>query len=130
MQSDKTKSAFVPISTGCSQFCAFCIVPYARGLEKNLSKEQIIKEVQHHLAHGVEEITLLGQIVNKHPDFVEICKEILKLDDLKWLRYTSPYPSYYSDELLKLHEQEEKMCPHIHMPLQSGSNVTLRKMFR
>ena len=73
----------------------------------------------------------MGQIVNKHPDFVEICKQILALPGgLKWLRYTSPYPTYYSDELLQLHEQEERMCPHIHMPLQSGSSKILKKMFR
>ena len=125
-----TKTAYVPISTGCSQFCAFCIVPYARGLEKHLPMEQIIDEVKQHLAQGIEEIVLLGQIVNKHPDFVAICRQILTLPGLRWLRYTSPYPTHYSDELLALHETEEKMCPHIHMPLQAGSDKVLRKMFR
>lgn len=62
---------------------------------------------------------LLGQIVNKHPDFVKIIREILKLQGLKWLRYTSPYPTFYSEELLKLHEQEQKLVPHIHAPVQS-----------
>ena len=73
---------------------------------------------------------MLGQIVNKHPEFVKIVKEILKLKGLKRLRYTSPYPTYYSKELLALHEKEEKLCPHIHMPLQSGSDSILKKMFR
>ena len=73
---------------------------------------------------------MLGQIVNKHPDFITLVQEILKLKGLKRLRYTSPYPTYYSKELLALHEQEEKLCPHIHMPLQSGSNGILKKMFR
>ena len=73
---------------------------------------------------------MLGQIVNKHPDFITIIQEILKLKELKRLRYTSPYPTYYSKELLALHEQEEKLCPHIHMPLQSGSDTVLKKMFR
>lgn len=128
---NNTKTAYVPISTGCSQFCAFCIVPYARGLEKHLPVDDIIREVKHHIDAGVQEITLLGQIVNKHPHFVEICRRILDLPgDLQWLRYTSPYPTYYSDELLALHEQEERMCPHIHMPLQSGSSRVLKKMFR
>ena len=62
---------------------------------------------------------LLGQIVNKHPDFVKIIREILKFPGLKWLRYTSPYPTFYSDELLHLHEQEPKLVPHIHAPVQS-----------
>ncbi|HNG97560.1 MAG TPA: MiaB/RimO family radical SAM methylthiotransferase, partial [Candidatus Absconditabacterales bacterium] len=127
---EHTKTAFVPISTGCSQFCSYCIVPYSRGLEKNRPLDEIISEVKHHLDHGIQEIVLLGQIVNKHPDFVSICKTILTLPGLKRLRYTSPYPTFFSDELLKLHTNEPAMCPHIHMPLQSGSDHMLRKMFR
>lgn len=127
---DHKKTAYIPISTWCNQFCAYCIVPYARGLEKYFPIEQIVNEAKIHLKNGAEEIVLLGQIVNKHPDFVTIIKKILKLKWLKRLRYTSPYPTYYSKELLALHETEEKLCPHIHMPLQSGSNSILKKMFR
>ena len=131
LHASQTKTAFVPISTGCNQFCAFCIVPYARGMEKNLPADQIVSEVRHHIDHGIQEITLLGQIVNKHPNFFEICSDILALPgDLQWLHYTSPYPTYYSDELLSLHESESRLCPHIHMPLQSGSTSVLKKMFR
>ena len=72
----------------------------------------------------------MGQIVNKHPDFVTIIQNILQIPGLEWLRYTSPYPTYYTPELLALHEKEEKLCPHIHMPLQSGSDSILKKMFR
>ena len=124
------KTAYIPISTGCNQFCAYCIVPFARGLERWFPVEQIVKEAKIHLANGVKEIVLLGQIVNKHPDFLTIVKEVLKLEGLEWLRYTSPYPTYYSDELLALHETEQKLCPHIHIPFQSGSNAVLKKMFR
>ncbi len=123
-------TAYIPISTGCNQFCSFCIVPYARGLEKYFSVEQIIKEAQTHLNNWAKEIILLWQIVNKHPEFVTIIKEVLKLKWLKWLRYTSPYPSYYTAELFELHEKEEKLCPHIHIPLQSWSTPILKKMFR
>lgn len=123
-------TAYIPISTWCNQFCAYCIVPYARGLEKYFPVEQIVNEAKVHLQNWAQEIVLLGQIVNKHPDFVTIVQEILKLKGLKRLRYTSPYPTYYSKELLALHEKEEKLCPHIHMPLQSGSNSVLKKMFR
>ncbi len=116
----QSKSAFIPISTGCNQFCAFCIVPYARGMEKHLPVDQIIAEAKHHIENGIQEITLLGQIVNKHPHFIEILYGILALPgNLRWLRYTSPYPTYYSDELLALHESESRLCPHIHIPLQS-----------
>jgi len=125
------KSAFIPISTGCNQFCAFCIVPYARGMEKHLPVDQIVAEAKHHIDTGIQEITLLGQIVNKHPQFVEILEKILALPgNLRRLRYTSPYPNRYSDALLSLHENEPRLCPHIHIPLQSGSTAVLKKMFR
>ena len=124
------KTAYIPISSWCNQFCAYCIVPFARGLEKRFPVEQIVNEAKIHLENGVKEISLLGQIVNKHPDFITIIKEILKLEGLEWLRYTSPYPTYYSDELLALHENEPKLCPHIHIPFQSGSTPVLKKMFR
>ncbi len=127
---DNTKTAYVPISTGCNQFCAYCIVPYSRGLEKNRPIDEIVAEVNYHLSEWVEEIVLLGQIVNKHPDFVEILKQILPLPWLRRLRYTSPYPTYFPKELLELHEKEEKLCPHIHMPLQAGSDTILKSMFR
>ncbi|HCB52076.1 TPA: tRNA (N6-isopentenyl adenosine(37)-C2)-methylthiotransferase MiaB, partial [Patescibacteria group bacterium] len=112
------KTAYIPISTGCNQFCSYCIVPYARGLEKHLPIEQIVQEAKQHLLHGVKEIVLLGQIVNKHPQFVEILKEILKLEGLERLRYTSPYPNFYTPEVLALHQSEPKLCPHIHIPFQ------------
>jgi tRNA-2-methylthio-N6-dimethylallyladenosine synthase len=123
-------SAYLPISTGCNQFCAYCIVPFARGFERHFPAEQIIHEAKIHLQNGAKELTLLGQIVNKHPDFLHILKEILKLDGLERLRYTSPYPTYYTPELLELHENEPKLCPHIHIPFQSGSSPILKKMFR
>lgn len=124
------KTAYIPISTWCNQFCAYCIVPYARGLEKYFPVQQIVDEAKTYLKNWAQEIVLLWQIVNKHPEFVTIIKEILQLEWLKWLRYTSPYPTYYSKELLALHEKEEKLCPHIHMPLQAGSDHMLKKMFR
>lgn len=126
----QTKTAFVPISTGCSQFCSYCIVPYARGLEKNRAVEEILEEVKVHLKQGVEEITLLGQIVNKHPQFYEILKAVSELPWVKWLRYTSPYPTFYDERIFALHEEKENICPHIHIPVQSGSNKVLKKMFR
>ena len=125
---EKTQTAYVPISTGCSQFCAYCIVPYARGLEKNRDKEEIMKEVEAQIASGASEIVLLGQIVNKHPDFDEIVRRTCETPGATWVRYTSPYPTFYSDTLLP--ETMENLCPHIHMPMQSGSTKVLKKMFR
>ncbi len=127
---DSSKTAFVPIQTGCSKFCSYCIVPFARWLEKNRNTEEILEEVKSHLKNWKTEIILVWQIVNKHKDFLNILKSILKLDWLKRLRYTSPYPTYYSDEIFALHENEQKLCPQIHIPLQSGSDEILKKMNR
>jgi len=124
------KTAYIPISTGCNQFCSYCIVPYARWLEKHYPQSQIIEEAKRHIEKWCKEIVLLWQIVNKHPDFVEIIKEILKLEWLERLRYTSPYPNFYTSELLKLHEKELKLCPHIHIPFQSWSDNILKAMRR
>ena len=125
-----TKTVYVPIQVGCNQFCSYCIVPYARGLEKNRSYEDIMSEVKFHLQNGAQEIVLLGQIVNKHPEFAKILKDVSALPWVFWLRYTSPYPNFYSDEILALHENIENIAPHIHAPVQSGSNKILKKMFR
>ncbi len=124
------KTAYIPISTWCNQFCSYCIVPFARWLERNFDVDHIVHECKIHLKNGAEELVLLWQIVNKHPKFTEIIKEVLKLKWLKRLRYTSPYPTYYSQELLKLHETEEKLCPHIHIPFQSWSDKILKSMNR
>jgi len=123
-------TAYIPISTWCNQFCSFCIVPYARWLEKHRPVIEIVSEAEKHIQNWAKEIYLLGQIVNKHPEFTTIIKEILKIKWLKRLRYTSPYPTYYTDELFQLHQNEKKLCPHIHIPLQSWSNSILKKMFR
>lgn len=129
MNQHKT-TAYIPISTWCNQFCAYCIVPYARWLERNFELKQIVQEAKLHIKNWAKEIVLIWQIVNKHPNFVQIIKEILKIKWLKRLRYTSPYPTFYSQELLDLHEKEKKLCPHIHIPVQSWSNKILKKMFR
>jgi tRNA-2-methylthio-N6-dimethylallyladenosine synthase len=99
-------------------------------LEKNFPIQQIVDEAKIHIQNWAKEIVLIWQIVNKHPDFIQIIKEILKIKWLERLRYTSPYPTFYSPELLQLHAEEPKLCPHIHMPLQSGSDNILKKMFR
>lgn len=124
------KTAYVPIGNWCSHFCSYCIVPFARWLERFRPIDEIIKEVKVHLWNGVSEIVFLWQIVNKHPEFVNILKQTLKLEWLKRLRYTSPYPTLFNDEIYALHENEQKLCPHIHMPLQSWSNDVLKRMNR
>ena len=78
-----------------------------------------MQEVQHHVKEGTQEIVLLGQIVNKHPDFYQILKQTTQTPGVKRVRYTSPYPTYCSQEIFDLHNDAENLCPHIHMPVQS-----------
>lgn len=129
-ENENISTAYVPISTGCNQFCSYCIVPFARWFERYRPVEDIINEVKYWTDKWKEEIVLLWQIVNKHPKFYEILVEVLKNPKVKWLRYTSPYPTYYNDKIFKLHEQEKRLCPHIHIPVQSGSNKILKLMNR
>jgi len=129
-QNEKLKTAYVPISTWCNQFCSYCIVPFARWLETYRNIKDIVDEVNYWTKQGKQEIVLLWQIVNKHPKFYEILVEVLKNKQVKWLRYTSPYPTYYNDDIFKLHETEQRLCPHIHMPIQSGSDKILKLMNR
>lgn len=129
-EDEKVKTAYVPISTWCNQFCSYCIVPFARWFEKNREITDIVKEVEYWTNKWKQEIVLIWQIVNKHPNFYKILKKVLENPKVKWLRYTSPYPTYYSDEIIKLHETEKRLCPHIHIPVQSGSNKILKLMNR
>ena len=129
-EDEKIKTAYVPISTWCNQFCSYCIVPFARWFERNRDVEDIVREVKYWTDKWKQEIVLLWQIVNKHPNFYEILKKVLENPKVKWLRYTSPYPTYYSEDIFKLHEKEERLCPHIHIPVQSGSNKILKLMNR
>ena len=129
-QNENIKTAYIPISTWCNQFCSYCIVPFARWLETYREIQDIVDEVKYWTDQWKEEIVLLGQIVNKHPKFYEILVEVLKNTKVKWLRYTSPYPTYYNDKIFELHEKEERLCPHIHIPVQSGSNKILKLMNR
>ena len=129
-QNEKLKTAYIPISTGCNQFCSYCIVPFARWLETYREIQDIVDEVKYWTDQWKQEIVLLGQIVNKHPKFYEILVEVLKNPNVKWLRYTSPYPTYYNDKIFELHEKEERLCPHVHIPVQSGSDKVLKLMHR
>jgi len=129
-ENENIKTAYIPISTGCNQFCSYCIVPFARGLEQYRDIKNIVDEVKYWTDKWKQEIVLLWQIVNKHPNFYKILVEVLKNKDVKWLRYTSPYPTYYNDKIFELHEKEERLCPHIHIPVQSGSNKILGLMNR
>jgi tRNA-2-methylthio-N6-dimethylallyladenosine synthase len=134
-------TAFVSIMQGCNMHCTFCIVPRTRGEERSRSIEEIVKEARALVERGVKEITLLGQIVNlygrhefekrdgKSP-FVQLLEAVHSIDGLERLRFTSPHPIGFREDLLCALAELPKLVEHIHLPLQSGSNRILKAMHR
>src|SRR5436190_8142829 len=134
-------TAFVSIMQGCNMHCTFCIVPQTRGAERSRSIDEIVREVRDLAAHGVKEITLLGQIVNlygrhefpkrdnKSP-FVQLLETVHEIDGLERLRFTSPHPMGFRDDLIDALSRLPKLAEHVHLPLQSGSNKILKAMHR
>ncbi len=127
----------VNIMYGCNNFCTYCIVPYVRGREKSREPREIIREIERLVADGVKEVMLLGQNVNSYGktldvkvSFAELLREIEKIDGLERIRFMTPHPKDFSDELLDVMKSSEKICNHIHFPLQSGSTRILRAMNR
>src|SRR5436305_10621388 len=121
--------------------CTFCIVPQTRGTERSRSIDEIVREVRDLVARGVKEVTLLGQIVNlygrhefskrdgKSP-FVQLLEAVNKIDGLERLRFTSPHPIGFRDDLIEAISRLPKLAEHVHLPLQSGSNKILKAMHR
>ncbi|HSW39050.1 MAG TPA: MiaB/RimO family radical SAM methylthiotransferase, partial [Acidobacteriota bacterium] len=128
--------AGVTISEGCSRKCAFCVVPLARGKERARDSAGIIREVEALAAVGCVEILLLGQTVNSYVDraekvrFHELLEKIAAIEGLKRIRFTSPHPSDFTDGLLEVMVSCPRVCNHIHLPVQSGSDRILRAMRR
>lgn len=126
--------AFVPISNGCDNFCTYCAVPFTRGKLISRNYKDILKEVKDLVDEGYKEIWLLGENVNsynsKGVNFAGLIKEIDKINGKFWLRFTSPHPKDFSDELIKALKESKKFAPYLNLPLQSGDNDILRKMNR
>ena len=124
----------IPIMNGCDNFCTYCIVPYVRGHEISRDSNKIISEINKLSADGVSEITLLGQNVNsykdKNTDFSDLLSRIISETDIKWLRFTSSNPQDFTDKMVDLIGQENRICSFIHLPAQHGSNDVLRRMNR
>jgi tRNA-2-methylthio-N6-dimethylallyladenosine synthase len=134
-------TAFVSIMQGCNMHCTFCIVPQTRGSERSRSIGEIVGEVRDLVSRGVKEVTLLGQIVNlygrrefakidnKSP-FVQLLEAVHEIGGLERLRFTSPHPIGFRDDLVEAFSSLPKLAEHVHLPLQSGSNRILRAMHR
>jgi tRNA-2-methylthio-N6-dimethylallyladenosine synthase len=129
-------TAYVTIMQGCNNFCSYCIVPYVRGREISRPKDDIIDEVRFLAEGGVLEVTLLGQNVNsyrdveKNADFCDILREVAEIDGISRIRFTTSHPKDLTEGLISCYGEIEKLCPHIHLPLQSGSDRVLKRMNR
>ena len=127
---------FVPIQQGCNMRCSYCIVPTTRGEQQNRPTISILNEIQQAVAGGVKEVTLLGQIVNAYFDkssgtnFSELLHIINDIDGLERIRFMSPHPAFFNESLIKCYSELSKLCPSIHLPIQSGSNRILKEMQR
>ncbi len=137
--------AFVTVMEGCDMFCSFCIVPTTRGREISRPVDAVLSEAERLVASGVREITLLGQTVNaygRHEQrsertravgtvaFDALLRRLDAIPSLRRIRYTSPHPLFFDDALVRAHAELESLCPHVHLPLQSGSNRVLQAMRR
>lgn len=139
------RKAFVTVMEGCDMFCSFCIVPLTRGREVSRAAAEVEGEVRALVERGIREVTLLGQTVNAYGrhdvrrgqtgeagtmPFAELLGRLDAIPGLERIRYTSPHPLFFDDALIRAHGELEHLCPHVHLPLQSGSNRILEAMRR
>lgn len=129
--------AFVNIMYGCNNFCTYCIVPYTRGRENSREPELILKEIKGLAESGCKEVTLLGQNVNSYGKtlnrnygFTDLLKDINKIEGIDRIRFMTSHPKDLSDELIECYGTLDKLCSHLHLPVQSGSNKVLKEMNR
>ena len=127
--------AYVPIMTGCDNFCSYCAVPYVRGREESRDPEDILKEIKELVRNGFKEIWLLGQNVNSYnkgnnPDFSDLLKKVNNLEGDFWIRFTSSHPKDFSQKLIEVMGESEKVTNYLNLPVQSGDNSILKKMNR
>jgi len=137
--------AYVTVMEGCDMYCSFCIVPSTRGREISRPAEAIVAEAEALVAAGVCEITLLGQTVNAYGRhdlrrgrsdqagtlaFAELLRQLDAIPGIRRIRYTSPHPLFFDEALIRAHGELERLCPHVHLPVQSGSDRVLELMRR
>lgn len=127
----------VNIMFGCNNFCSYCIVPYVRGRERSRNPRDILHEIERLVGDGVVEVMLLGQNVNSYGktldvpmSFAELLREVEKIEGLRRIRFMTSHPKDLSDDLIAVMADSKKICPHLHLPIQSGSTRILQKMNR
>jgi tRNA-2-methylthio-N6-dimethylallyladenosine synthase len=125
---------FVTVQRGCDYRCTFCIVPSTRGPERSRKLEDVVGEVARLAASGTSEVTLLGQTVNSYHDgrhdFADLLRAVGAVDGVRRVRFTSPYPTDFTDRVIEAMAATPAVCEHVHLPVQSGSNAVLRRMLR
>jgi len=135
-QNDGQVSRFVTIMQGCDNYCTYCVVPYVRGAEMSRHPDRILSEIQSLAASGMREVTLLGQNVNSYgrkeglPSFAALLAQVNDVAGLRRIRFTTSNPKDLSDDLMSAFGKLDKLCPHIHLPVQSGSDRVLKRMNR
>ncbi|MEQ1833502.1 MAG: tRNA (N6-isopentenyl adenosine(37)-C2)-methylthiotransferase MiaB [Candidatus Eisenbacteria bacterium] len=126
--------AWITVQRGCDKFCTYCVVPYTRGRERSIPMADLLTQVRHAAEQGFHEIVFLGQTVNSYHDgthgFADLVRAASEIPGVLRLRYTSPHPADMSDELIDAMAECEKVMPHVHLPLQSGSDTVLAAMQR
>ncbi len=145
LASESPGRAFVTVMEGCDMFCTFCVVPRTRGREISRPAAAIAAEVRELAATGVREITLLGQTVNAYgrhdlrrgraaaagtESFAALLRRLAGVPGIERIRYTSPHPSFFDHDLVRAHGELAPLCPHVHLPAQSGSDAVLERMRR
>ncbi|MCC7053065.1 MAG: tRNA (N6-isopentenyl adenosine(37)-C2)-methylthiotransferase MiaB [Gemmatimonadaceae bacterium] len=130
---DRVK-AWIPVQRGCDYRCTYCIVPTTRGSERSRRLDDVLREAEQVVADGMSEIVLLGQTVNSYNDgrhdFADLLRAVGRVPGLRRLRYTSPHPNDFSDRVIAAMAETPTVCEHVHLPMQSGSTRTLRRMLR
>jgi tRNA-2-methylthio-N6-dimethylallyladenosine synthase len=127
-------NAWIAVMRGCDNFCTFCVVPYTRGRERSRSIESVVEETKRLVDEGYRQVSLLGQNVNSyvHDDhsFADLMKSVAEVDGIRRVRFTSPHPKDFPEDLLDVIADDPRICNHIHLPLQAGSDRILKMMRR
>ncbi|MCX5766982.1 MAG: tRNA (N6-isopentenyl adenosine(37)-C2)-methylthiotransferase MiaB [Gemmatimonadetes bacterium] len=126
--------AWIPVQRGCDYRCTYCIVPYTRGPERSRQLDDVVRETAEVVAQGLSEVVLLGQTVNSYTDgthdFADLLRAVGAVEGIRRVRFTSPHPNDFSDRVIAAMAEVSTVCEHVHLPMQSGSTRTLKRMLR
>jgi tRNA-2-methylthio-N6-dimethylallyladenosine synthase len=127
-------SGFVSIQRGCDKFCTFCVVPFTRGRERGTPPREVLRQVRELAEAGYREVVLLGQTVNSYRwddvTFADLLRAVARIEGIERVRFTSPYPVDFTDDVIAAIAEEPRLCKYVHLPVQSGSDAVLERMRR